>query len=115
MAIFDDDISGSGLVDLGSQRAKFALCRIDTIGWETRVLSHVDTDRVLRAGFIAFGYFGDAGDGTERHYWQPPFWLDWLNSEWLPPQTYASDGFQYLTSLRWGLSDGVTAHLWVQD
>jgi hypothetical protein len=115
MAIFDDDITGTGVTDVGDNKVKYILWRIDTVGWEARLLAVRDSDRYARIGFIALGYYGDVGDGTERHYWQPPIWIDWLNGEWIPPQTYASDGFQYMKSVRWSLSDGVTGHLWIAN
>lgn len=112
--LFDADISGDGIVDLGDAKVQYALFRGDAIGWETRTVDDGDnSDRVLRMGFLTFGFKGDAGDGVERYYWQPPIWLDWHNTEWIPVQSFAGDGFQYARALRWGLSVDVLGHLWV--
>jgi hypothetical protein len=112
--LFDDDIAGSNYYEWGDNKVKYILVRIDTVGWETRRVSHVDTDRILRAGFVSLGFHGDAGDGTERWYWREPIWIDFENFEWSPPSNnFDAEAYTYARGIRWGLSEDVTGHMWV--
>jgi hypothetical protein len=114
MALVDRDISGHGSESFGNKQVSYVFVHLDSLGVNVNSPEPGVLDHILRAGWIAFGYNGDAGDGTIRDYWREPIWLNFVDTEWTPvPQYQGSDQTIWATQVRWWLSPGTTGHLWV--
>jgi hypothetical protein len=117
MPVFDDEISGSGEADFGTTaQVTYALVRIRAVSQLAR-MSEAGSDHYLRLGWIAFGHNGFDIDATEVHYWRHPIYLNFLDNLWSPePQVIpGASAIQaiYAERVRWYLSPGTTAHLFI--
>lgn len=112
----DRDISGNG-VEVWSgpnNQVIFATWSFSAVGVGPRSPDPTNPDRLLRAGWFAFGdaigVISGAGDA-----WLPPIWMDFEDGFWTPSpagdQTHAF--VQVASRVRWALAPGCTARLYI--
>jgi hypothetical protein len=113
----DTDISGQGQVDFGAGvQINYALVHLTNVGPAARPVMNGDADHFVRIGFIAFGNDSDSIGGVIRTYWLDPFYLNWVDSEWVPvPQLESPPVLfsNYARRVRWSLAPGAAGHLFV--
>ena len=116
--VADTDISGQGEVNFGGGvRIQFALVHLTAVGPAARPLG-TDPDHFMRIGFISFGSDSNAIDfPTSRTYWNPPIWLNFIDTQYHPIPTVTSSSLELLewaSRVRWSLSPGAAGHLHVE-
>lgn len=115
--VFDGSVSGSSSASLGSfVRVIFWSFDMTAQGDDVRSTPPFSVDHFLRIGFIALGDNFDGGLGTAFDHWQPPVWLNFEHSMWVPEPGFDAGGnaFSQPASLvRWSLSPGTAGWLHV--
>lgn len=112
----DRDISGSGIDDLtGGNAVQFFLLHLTTIGPTARQLDGLADDRIIRAGWIAFGRTLNLIGATSRDYWHAPIFIDFADRRWIPEPNQNSSTVLTIvaTRVRWYLSPGTAGRLLV--
>lgn len=110
----DSDIAGDGQDVFPSNQVIYLVVHVTTLGDEARIPALTVPDQVLRFGWLALGDSLDVGDGA-RDYWREPLWINFLDTMWTPdPSTLAGSPLVLIASrIRWHLSVGAAAHLYV--
>jgi hypothetical protein len=114
MAVFEDDIEGSGFIDLeGSYVVSYALMEMTNAGYSVTPVENSDSDHILRAGWIAFGYRDFDAESEPRFWWDEVIWINFTRTRWhpTPAQVGGDNCFIYASAIRWHLYPGTTAHL----
>lgn len=111
----DTDISGQGTLDLGVvANMLFWEVHLDTLGNLVRIPDLADPDRVLNAGWIAWGDHNSVIGGVDRVYWREPVWLNFVDQIHVvdfndlggTPPTFIASWF------RWSLSPDTHGHIY---
>jgi hypothetical protein len=115
--LFDDTVTGSGIVDFGSEhQVLYALWEVTQIGPAVRPSEQFVSDSLLRAGSVSFAHVG-SDFGTSEHYWDAPIYLHHMRGR-------VNAGWHVLThdaprlgawSFRYDLSPGTEVHFQVVD
>lgn len=113
--VFDSSVSGSGSSSLGGGvHIIFWSFDLTTSGDDVRATPPFSVDHLLRIGFIALGDTFDGGIGTSFDHWQPPVWINFEHSMWLPVPALDGGGTpltQFASVIRWSLSPGTVGWL----
>lgn len=116
--VIDRDIVGSGSdsMPLGQNRFIVAVLTIDVVGPDVRPLEMADPDHLLRLGWLALGVLYTPLDGIEREFWNPPQWINFVNSRFGPSPGAMGTLFavDFVGLVRWSLSYGTQGHLTVE-
>lgn len=113
-AYFDDDISGDGQETFPGGEVLYAVVHVTTVGPEARLVAPAVADQYLRLGWFAFGDSLDVIGGA-RDYWRDAVWINFLDTLWTPvPSSNDPVALGLVaTRLRWHLTFGTEAHMYV--
>jgi len=115
--LYDADISGSGsaAVPVGHNTWYVALLHISAVGPEARPIG-IDPDHYMRLGWWTTGGISNVIGGVDRTYWNPPMWLNTLDSRFAPSPNEVGSLFSldFLGMVRWALTYGTLGHLYVE-
>lgn len=110
----DQDIAGDGQADLAGASVWYLVLHVTALGDEARLPAPSVPDQIMRFGWLALGDTLDVIGGA-RPYWRDPLWINFTDVLWTPVPSSDSSGPLALvaTLLRWHLSVGAAAHVYV--
>ena len=110
-----EDLSGMDEFDCGNIQVYWIDIHVSAVGNDVhRLTPQADLDRYARLGWVSFGYGEENPDDEFRTFWRAPIWIEFLDFHWTPiPQYFGGDFSIWTNRMRWSLSPGATAHIWV--
>lgn len=104
-----------GEFDLGNSQIAWLDVHVSDVGNDVhRLTPQADLDRYARLGWLSLGYGETNDDEVFRNYWRAPIWIEFLDLHWTPIPAYKDgDLIIWSTRLRFSLSPGAAAHVWI--
>jgi hypothetical protein len=114
-SLYDADISDSGSAALLGSRVLYIAWDVTDLGGIGHLAGSVDDEAITGVGGVALGDNFAIGSGSAVDRWHPFIWFNTQYGLWTPSPAADGSGFLYevATRIRWSLSVGAAAHLYV--
>ena len=114
--LLNADVNGDGSTSLASTGIEYALISVYTEGDLTEHPWHQPPDRLLRCGWLAFGFRSSDVGGSPVDYWLPPIWFDYQTQLWLPEPSTNPGGSAFslmIDQVRWHFQGAGTGNIYI--
>lgn len=114
-AVYESDISGDGSAALSGSRVLYVAWDVTDLGGTGHLAGSVDDLAIVGVGGFALGDNFAIGSGSAVDRWHPFVWFNTQYGLWTPsPAATASDFLsEVATLIRWSLTVGAAAHIYV--
>lgn len=113
--LYDADISGSGSAALGGSRVLYVAWDVTDLGGTGHLGGSVDDEAILGVGGFALGDNFAIGSGSAVDRWHGFVWFNTQYGLYVPSPAADASGFlaDVATRIRWSLTTGAAAHIYV--